>query len=669
MTPSLPAVVLSAHTTGLGVIRSLGRMGIPVVSVYYNKRDMGFVSNGVAESVLAPHPEREEDLFLEVLIEVAKRWGRGLLIPADDATLIAVSRHKRMLEKDYIVACTDWEITETFIDKKRTYALADRMGVAIPKTVFLKSSEDAERAGDTVEYPAVVKPCIGHRYQEQFGEKLVRVESVDQMIFAVRRAHEAGLEVMLQELIPGDDTQGINYNSYFWDGAPLVEFTARKVRLSPPDFGVPSVVVSQPVPEVLEPGRKFLRAMGYSGYSCTEFKRDPRDGVYKLMETNGRHNRSTLLATRCGVNFPWIEYRHRVRGELPVASSFAEGVYWIDEFQDSARLLAHPRRKNGSFPGYFRPYSRPHVFAVFHVSDLRPFAKRCAGMAGIALERIRERARPGPDAPTLAKADRGKRSSIQSGKAVSPEDPFYTFLGVKIDNLAYRGILEKIRGSLREKGYICLTEAGTVIAASEDEELREAIGHSLISIPDGMPLVWYGKLLGSRRIERISGMELMKRLLKEENGWSHYLLGDTEETISRVIEKASRANRNLRISGHSPPFKDVFDEEDNRLMLEKVNAADPDIVWVSFGGRKQNQWMCRNIRSLNRGVMIGVGAAFRFYTGDLWTPPKIVQAMGLQWFFRMVQEPRRWFRTQARKKLKFALHFPIEVYKGRNLGG
>ena len=165
----------------------------------------------------------------------------------------------------------------------------------------------------------MLKPELSHVYRELVGVKWTRVDSTEEALraYAVARSHS--LEVVLQELIPGDEQCGAVYNSYFWDGEPLVEFTSRKIRNSPPDTGSPSVVVSEWMPEVAEQGRRLLRAAKFSGYSCTEFKRDPRDGRYKVMEVNARHNLSSLLATRCGLNFPWMQYQHLVDGIVPVA--------------------------------------------------------------------------------------------------------------------------------------------------------------------------------------------------------------------------------------------------------------------------------------------------------------------------------------------------------------
>ncbi len=196
----------------------------------------------------------------------------------------------------------------------------------------------------------------------------------------------------------------------------------------------------------------------------------------------------------------------------------------------------------------------------------------------------------------------------------------------------------------------------------------QAINESLISIPDGTPLAWFGKLVGCNRIERIAGAELLRLMLEETHGLKHYLLGDTEETIQLVMEKAKRNNPSLLITGHSPPFKEEFDRNDTEAMLDRINKENPDIIWVCFGGPKQNKWMHQNYHLLNRGVMIGVGAAFRFYIGKIKIPPKIIQRIGMQWFFRMLDDPEKWFRLGVPKRhLTLLANFPSEIVKARKL--
>ncbi len=397
-----PAIILSSHVIGLAVIRALGINDVPVVAVYYEKGDMGYTSKYVMDRIYAPHPEKNEEQFINLLKNCAIRFSGSLLIPADDATLSVVSRHKSLLEKYYRVACTEWVIARQFIDKKYAYALAESIGVPIPKTAVPESVEDVEQYSKTVEYPCIVKPCQSHLYFQLFRTKMVRVENFGQMLHAYQQATSAGIDVMIQELIPGDDTQGVNYNSYFWGGKPLVEFTAEKVRLAPPHFGIPRVVISKEIPEIIEPGRKIVRALGFYGYSCAEFKRDIRDGVYKFMEVNGRHNRSGIVSTYCGINFPWIEYKHLIYGELPSAvPNYRTGIYWIDEFNDAAHSVKHRSQERYSLIQYIRPYLKEHVFAVYDLNDPKPFFKRFVDMTKTAFQRVVSLFKPLPDAGTL----------------------------------------------------------------------------------------------------------------------------------------------------------------------------------------------------------------------------------------------------------------------------
>ncbi len=373
----ISAVVLSSHTTGLGVTRALGEKGVPVTVFYYEKNDMGYVSKYVKEAFYSPHPEDAEEAFIALLLEYGKQKGKSLLIPADDATLLAVSGNKAELARYYHVACTEEEIAIKFLNKKYTYEIAEKIGIPIPETRVPRSVEELESYAEHISYPCLIKPCFSHRYFSHFRRKMAQADNFDMLRSEYLKARVNGFDVLVQELIPGDDTRGANYNSYFWNGTPALEYTAEKVRMSPPGSGVPSVVVGKAIPEIIEPGRKLLKALGYYGYSCTEFKRDPRDGIYKLLEVNGRHNRSTLLAVRSGINFPWIEYRHLTAGELIPEKKQTQTLYWIDEFRDLFESIKHVEMERNGLPNFFKPYLHRHVFAVLDKKDLKPFLKRC----------------------------------------------------------------------------------------------------------------------------------------------------------------------------------------------------------------------------------------------------------------------------------------------------
>ena len=365
-------------------------MGVPLVAAHYDERDIAHVSKYVVEVLQTPHPEKSKEAFVELLIEHAADLGGSLLVPASDESLVTLSQNKHLLEPYYTVACPDWDVVEKCVDKKLTALLADAIGVPAPKTVLIRSIEDAEKYEKAVEYPALLKPSLSHQFYDLYKKKMIVVDDSAQMLEAYSKIADSGLEMMLQEFIPGDDTHGINYNSYFWDGQPIVEFTARQIRNAPPWYGSPRVVVSEEIPEAVESGRKMLKALGYNGYSNIEFKWDSRDGVYKLMEINARHNLSSLLAVHLGVNFPWIEYQHLIHGELPSEppTDYQTGVYWIDIVRDVSYSLMNLGKERLSIAELIRPYLKPHVFAIFDWKDLRPFIKRCTYLVKAAFEAV-----------------------------------------------------------------------------------------------------------------------------------------------------------------------------------------------------------------------------------------------------------------------------------------
>jgi D-aspartate ligase len=387
--------VLSGHLAAMGVIRCLGVAKVPVVNVYYATSDFSHVSKHVRERIRSPHPEREEQAFIDVLIECAARFGKCFLIPANDATLGVVSRRKRDLEAYHVVACADWPVTEKLLDKKHTYDLAHAIGVPAPRTETPESASHLERIGATFTFPCVIKPRESHRYAEVFGVKAAKVQGPEALAVEYSKATAAGISVMVQEYIPGDDSHGFNYNSYYSRGR-FIDFTAQKLRLGPPGFGLPRVVVSREVAGIVEPARKILQALGYNGYSCTEFKLDPRDGTYKLMEVNGRVNRSILHPLGCGVNFPWMMYRDLVLGEAASAPPRDDKpVYWIDLASDVRNSLREWRSGRNNLADVVRPYRGKKVFAVGGGMDVRPFLTRSLHTV---TSRLRKLVRPGEPA-------------------------------------------------------------------------------------------------------------------------------------------------------------------------------------------------------------------------------------------------------------------------------
>jgi D-aspartate ligase len=367
-------------------------MGVPTISVWHDRGEAARESAYVRSAIRAPNPDEDQHGYMDLLRDLSEDFGGGLLVPTSDSTVEVVARHKPELATRYKVACVEWEIAERFLDKRRTYALAREVGVPTPPTFHFDSIDELEAARDQLTLPSVVKPCHSHLYFGRFGSKMALVDTFDELVRAWARARRAGLQTLVQEFIPGADALGTNYNAYVWEGRAVAQCTARKLRLSPPRIGFPRAVVSEEIPELGELGRRLINGMGHYGFANVEFKRDPRDGVYKLMEMNGRHNLSTLLSQRAGVNFPWLMYRHLMEGELPRRPPVqVSGVFWIALPTDAVQSLKRRDGERLSLREFLLPYVRPHVFDRWDRRDPKPFLNQVRDVLRATAQRIAAR--------------------------------------------------------------------------------------------------------------------------------------------------------------------------------------------------------------------------------------------------------------------------------------
>jgi N-acetylglucosaminyldiphosphoundecaprenol N-acetyl-beta-D-mannosaminyltransferase len=191
--------------------------------------------------------------------------------------------------------------------------------------------------------------------------------------------------------------------------------------------------------------------------------------------------------------------------------------------------------------------------------------------------------------------------------------------------------------------YICITGVHGVMESWRDPALRQVHNEAGLVTPDGMPLVWMAHRLGFEHVRRVYGPDLMRRVtaLSARNGYRNYYFGGHPGTAERLSAALLQAHPSLQVAGtFSPPFGAVSAAEDEAI-VQRINAARPDIVWVGLSTPKQERWMAAHIGRLNASVLVGVGAAFDFLAGDKRQAPAWMQRNGLEWLFRMASEPRR----------------------------
>jgi len=175
--------------------------------------------------------------------------------------------------------------------------------------------------------------------------------------------------------------------------------------------------------------------------------------------------------------------------------------------------------------------------------------------------------------------------------------------------------------------------------------------------PDGIPMVWMGRLNGKHWMKRVYGPDLMLAVCQESlgKGYRHYFYGGDEGVPELLAAKLEQRFPGLQVVGtYSPPFRALTPQEDKDI-VQMINRTDPDIVWVGLSTPKQERWMAAHIDKLNAPVLIGVGAAFDFHAGLKKQAPLWMQRSGLEWFFRMVTEPRRLGPRYLRNNPRFII--------------
>ncbi len=218
-------------------------------------------------------------------------------------------------------------------------------------------------------------------------------------------------------------------------------------------------------------------------------------------------------------------------------------------------------------------------------------------------------------------------------------------LGVNVSAINMSMALDIIENWIQqqERHYICVTGVHGIMESQKDERLRGIHNCAGLVTPDGMPLVWLSRLRGFRHVQRVYGPDLMLAVCERSitAGWKHFFYGGASGVPELLSETLQKKFPGLIVVGtYSPPFRPLTPDEDEEI-VRMINKANPDIVWVGLSTPKQERWMAEHRDRLSAPVLIGVGAAFDFHSGRKPQAPRWMQRSGLEWFFRLLTEPRR----------------------------
>ena len=240
--------------------------------------------------------------------------------------------------------------------------------------------------------------------------------------------------------------------------------------------------------------------------------------------------------------------------------------------------------------------------------------------------------------------------------------PTCNILGVDIAAIDMEWLLEFTKDNITNLSgdYMCVSNVHTTVTAFEDKEYRAVQNGGIMAIPDGGPLSSTGKRRGHKKMSRTTGPSYMGEVFKisVQYGWKHYFYGSKQETLDKLKSELEKNYQGIEIVGmYSPPFRPLTEEED-REVVENINRAKPDFLWIGLGAPKQELWMAVHQGKVE-SFMVGVGAVFDYYAGNIERAPHWMQKINMEWFYRLIQDPKRLFSRYMKTNSKYIWHAVI----------
>jgi D-aspartate ligase len=386
--PAPGAIVVGGDYQGLGIVRSLGRLGVRV-AVIDDERSIARYSRFASSFARVPDLYSEEAIVTALREAVGRTASPGDVVFATrDEVVAAIARHHDELAGLYRIPTPPWESIEWVWDKRKTYELARSLGIPTPRTVV--PVDGSELDGLELDYPVVVKPAVKERFVRVTRAKAWRADSPAELRELVARAQSivpAG-ETMVQEHIPGGGESQYAYCAFFKDGEAVLSLFARRCRQHPWEFGRASTFVEsvEAVPELEQHSLNFLRQIGYYGLAEVEYKYDARDGRFKLLDVNARTWGYHTLGSAAGVDFSAGLYEDQAGHEVEPRQA-RPGVSWVRLMTDLPTGVSDLFARRVATASYLRSLRTADTEAVWDRRDLRPWLAELALVPYLAVKR------------------------------------------------------------------------------------------------------------------------------------------------------------------------------------------------------------------------------------------------------------------------------------------
>jgi D-aspartate ligase len=376
-----PAVVMNMFYTGLGIARSLGEHGIPVIGLSSDRRIYGNFSR-YSKTVFCPDSRKEPEALAEFLIAMGKTLEqRAVIFPTRDDDVIFLDRYRRQLEPYFAVTVPESSVLTVCLNKWETYRSACEAGIATPKCWLIEDQPGLDRLLPEIAYPCVLKPVAAHQWRQNAnwelvgGRKAIKISSPGELLEEYALVARANQQALIQELIPGDDRSLVIAACYMDRQAKWVAgFNTQKLVQCPEGFGTGCIVRALDRPELFAPARRLLEHIGFTGIAEVEFKWDEARQVYQLIEINPRPWDQHRLGATCGTDLVYLAYcDHAGLPVPPVVKKPAERK-WVAEdafLFESLRLFW---RRDPKWRDLFRFAQGKRIYAIWSWRDPLPMA-------------------------------------------------------------------------------------------------------------------------------------------------------------------------------------------------------------------------------------------------------------------------------------------------------
>ena len=386
------AIVLGGNVNGLGVLRSLGRIGVRcglVSNPWWgdHARHSKYVS---VVKVIAEEADDVELIF--VVREMADTLGsqkKVVLIPTTDRFSQFLSHNRRKLGDTFLLNCAPAYLDDAFLDKWKTAKICAENAVLIPATECPASETELAEVGESITYPVIVKPR--YTFFQEFPGKNVIARDARELTDIFSR-HAIMGDAIVQEIIPSGDGDIIAISAYSdRNGKVLASFCWRKLRQHLPDYGATCFGVSETHPELERANRRFLDKIGYKGFSMAEFARSRKDSRLYFLELNTRTAWANHWFADSGVDLTRLAFNDLTGGDvLNEKGKFEQrnGLFWLDLRRDRASMLIKRDRGEISLWGWLFSLAKARSFAHWSWHDPLPFIMACSWRIRIVFRRF-----------------------------------------------------------------------------------------------------------------------------------------------------------------------------------------------------------------------------------------------------------------------------------------